>query len=444
MAGAVALLGFVAAPILVRVLTPGFTGFRYDLTVRLVRVLFPMAGVLVLSAWALGVLNSHRKFFLSYVAPVAWNAAMIVTLAVFGTRLAQGSLAVALAWGALVGGVLQFLVQVPAVLRLEPSLRVRWDTRLAGVRTAVRNAGPAIMGRGVVQLSGYVDLFLASFLATGSLAALGYAQTLYVLPVSLFGMSVAAAELPELARERGAGSEVLRARVNAGLERMAFYVVPSVVAFFAVGDQVVGALYRTGDFGVAETRWVWVVLMGYAFGLLASTGTRLFSSAYFALHDTRTPAVFAGARVAFAATAGVLLMVWLEPIQVAGRSVGGWGFAAGAGPTVGGYPLGVFGLTAAAGAGAWLEWVLLRRRLGRRIGRVALPGRPLARMVLAAAVAALAGRGVAHWGPTAHPLVTSLASLTTFGVVYLGLAWALGLAEARALWAARLGSGTSD
>src|SRR5690606_6803959 len=104
-------------------------------------------------------------------------------------RVAQGDLAIAAAGGALVGGLLQFGIQLPWVLRLERHLRVRFTLQLEGVRQALRNAGPAILGRGVVQLGGWLDLFLASLLATGAVAAIGYAQTLYLLPVSLFGMA---------------------------------------------------------------------------------------------------------------------------------------------------------------------------------------------------------------------------------------------------------------
>lgn len=437
-AGALALLGVVAAPLLVRVLTPGFDGFRYDLTVRLVRVIFPMTGIMVLSAWSLGVLNSHRRFFLSYVAPVAWNAVMIVTMLALGGRLARPDLAWALAWGALAGGVLQFLVQLPGVLRSEPRLLVRWNTRLEGVRTAVKNAGPAIVGRGVVQVSAYVDVFLASFLVTGALAALGYAQLFYALPVSLFGMSVAAAELPELARRRSGATEVLRERVNAGLDRVAFYVVPTAVAYLAIGDHVVAALYETGDFTRAETLWVWAVLAGYTLGLVASTASRLFSSAYYALHDTRTPAVYATGRVALSALLGVFLMLQFEAVEVAGRSVGGWAFGMRDAPTLGGHLLGAAGLSAGAGVAAWWEWFRLKRTLGARIGRVRPDPGALARMAAAALAAAAAGRGVSAALPDISVLAGSLIVLGVYGVVYLGLATALGLAESRSLLA-RLG-----
>jgi putative peptidoglycan lipid II flippase len=209
-AGALALLGILLAPLMVSIFLPGFVGERREITITIVRILFPMTGVLVLSAWALGILNSHRKFFIPYVAPVIWNGAMIGTLFYFGVRMEQDGLVIALAWGALAGGALQFLIQLPWVLRLEPNLVATLGRKMTEVGEVVRNAIPAIMGRGVVQVSAYIDMVLASLLAIGGVAAIGYAQTLYMLPVSLFGMSVAAAELPELSRHRKAAAEVLR------------------------------------------------------------------------------------------------------------------------------------------------------------------------------------------------------------------------------------------
>jgi putative peptidoglycan lipid II flippase len=354
-------------------------------------------------------------------------------MVVLGGRLARPDLAYALAWGALAGGLLQFLVQLPGVLRAEPRLAIRWNTRLQGVRTAVRNAGPAILGRGVVQVSGYVDIFLASFLVTGALAALGYAQLFYALPVSLFGMSVAAAELPELARQRTGEMEAIRGRVNAGLDRVAFYVLPTVVAYLAVGDHVIAALYQTGDFTRNETLWVWAVLAGYTIGLFASTASRLFSSAYYALQDTRTPAKYATARVILSALLGVALMLQLEPVEVGGVALGGWSFGADTLLTVGGHPLGAAGLSAAAGAAAWGEWFFLRRTLARRIGPVHPDVAALGRMSAAAVAAALAARGASLAFPDGSVFLRSMLVVVVFGVVYLGLAYGLRLPEARAL-----------
>lgn len=444
LAGGLALVGIVAAPVLVSVFTPGFAGDpRYDLTVRLVRIIFPMAGVLVLSAWSLGVLNSHRKFFIPYVAPVLWNGAIIGSLIAFGPGASQSSLAVIMAWAALLGGGLQFGIQLPWVARVSRGLHIRWDLKLAGVRETIRNAGPAIAGRGVVQLSGYVDIFLASLLGIGAVATLTYAQTLYLLPVSLFGMAVAAAELPELSRER-LDPERIRQRVNQGLGQVAFYVIPSLLAFMAVGDVVVAALYERGEFTASDTLVTWAILGVYSIGLFASTGTRVFSSAFFALHDTKTPAKVAAMRVGFSAVLGVLLMVQfgrmafdgisLGPVTIPAFSLGPYGFGIWAFEPVGGETLGPVGLAGAAGVAAWLEWGLLRRRLGPVVGSVRPPTGKVVRMLAAGLAAAGAARGLAHLLPPGlgHVLIAA-AVLGVFGLIYLGLTRLFGLEEGRAV-----------
>jgi putative peptidoglycan lipid II flippase len=424
-AGALSLFGVLLAPVLVSVFLTGFEGEIRDLTIACTRIIFPMTGVLVLSAWALGILNSHRRFFVSYTAPVLWNAAMITVLLVFGTRLDQRSLVVALSWGALVGGALQFLVQVPWILRLQRGLRPRWDLRSHGAATVLRNAGPAIMGRGVVQLSGWVDMWLASFLFGGAVAALGYAQTFYMLPVSLFGMSIAAAELPELSRAGGSDVEPLRRRVSAGLRQMAVFVVPSVVGYLVLGDVIIGAMYQRGAFVRGDTILVYLILAGYSIGLLASTATRLYSSALYALNDTRTPARIAMLRVATSAVLGGTLMILLEPITVRGFTI-----SLGTGLTILGRPIGAAGLAAGAGLAAWLEWTLLRRALGRRIGDASAAG-VLLRLVLAALAAAAAARGLLYVLPPPGRFTALFIALVPFGAIYFAVASVLGVSEVR-------------
>ena len=409
--GVLTLVGVGLAPLIVTLFAPGFEGERRELTITCTRIIFPMTGTLALAAWSLGILNSHRKFFVPYVAPVLWNAAMIGVLVALGGRLDRAELVVALAWGALAGGVLQFAIQLPWVLRLERSLKIRWDLKLEGVREAVRNAGPAILGRGVVQVGGWLDLVLASLLAHGAVAVLGYAQTLYVLPVSLFGMSVAAAELPELSRKRGEASEVLRGRINTSLRRIAFLVVPSCLGYLVLGDVIVGALYQSGDFGRADTVVVHLVLAGYSVGLIASTGSRLLSSAFFALHDTRTPARVALARVLTSAGIALPIMWRLDQVLIEGK------------------PLGALGLSLGAGVAAWLEWTLLRHFLGKKIGAVGPGAMPVLKMAVAAVLAAAAGRGLLFVLPQWHPIPVAAIVLSAFGVVYFGAARVLGLEE---------------
>ena len=428
-AGGISLLGILLAPALVSIFTPGFEGERRTLMILMVRILFPMTGVLVLSAWALGILNSHRKFFVPYFAPVLWNAAIITVLLAGRHQLQPDALLMAVAWGAMLGGLLQFGFQLPFVLKLERNLRLNSGRSESGFREVVRNAGPAILGRGVVQLSTYVDMVLASLLSIGAVASMRYAQTLYVLPVSLFGMSIAAAALPELARQRGDAAVALREQAVSAVRRVSFYVVPSLVAFVVLGKVLVNGIYQSGRFTAADGTMVWYILVAYSAGLLASTTTRIYQSAFFALHDTRTTARIAALRVVVSALAGSALMLQFEPVHLGSLTIpagmlAGW--------TVEGMPMGPVGLAAGAALGAWLEWILLRRALAQRIGAVGAGMGELVRMFAAALLAAAAGFGASQLAAAWHPLPAAGLVAGVFGVTYMAAAHALGLAEARA------------
>ena len=255
--GILVLLGVLATPLLVRLIAPGFEGDKRQLTIAIVRILFPGAGLLVLSAWCLGILNSHRRFLLSYIAPVTWNVSMIVALVWWGKVTPLPRLAVILAFAALAGSALQMLVQLPTVLKLVPNLRFRLALS-EHVRATVRNFVPVFVSRGVVQISAYIDEVLASLLPTGAVTGLANAQLLYTLPVSLFGLSVSAAALPAMSGAVGLNAmDALRDRVNTGLRHIAFFVVPSAVAFLTLGDVVAAALFQTGRFTYGDAVYVW-------------------------------------------------------------------------------------------------------------------------------------------------------------------------------------------
>ena len=409
--GVLALVGVLAAPLLVAVFFMGFDPERQALTVTLIRILFPMAGILVLSAWALGVLNSHRRFFLSYVAPVFWNLAMIAALVALGAYMAfpQDDLVIALAWGALVGGALQFGVQLPGVLRLLPRFIPRVSLAVEGVREAIRNFLPVVAARGAVNLSAWLDYALAAFLATGAVAALGYAQTLHLLPISLFAMAVAASELPELSRSGEEGRAVLSRRVQAALERVSFFLIPSALAYLFLGDLIVSAIFQTGEFGTLESLQIYGVLAAYALGLPASGASRVLSSAFYALRDTGTPARLAVFRILISLSLGAALMLPMDRV------------------TVGHLHLGAAGLALGASAGAWLELTLLRRSLAGHIGPHGFSRRRLLRLLLAGALATGVAAAAELLLPALHPLLLAAGTLLPFGVAYLAIAHFLGV-----------------
>lgn len=397
------LAGIVFTPYLVDVIALGFTGERRDLTIQLARVVFPGTGLLVMSAWCLGILNSHRRFLLSYTAPVAMNCVMIAALVLFGARTDQLQLVVDLSWAYVVGGALQFLVQLPTVLKLLPEFRPMLDLRSPAVRAVFRNFGPVFISRGVVQVSAMVDSMIASLLPLGAVASLGYGQIISVLPVSLFSMSVSAAELPALSSAVGSREEIadfLQKRLSTGLRRIAFFVVPSAIAFLILGDVLVAALYQGGLFQHADVAYVWAVLAGSSVGLLATSLGRLYSSAFYALLDTKTPLRFAIVRVALTTALGYFFALplprWLGIPQE-------WGVA---------------GLTASAGIAGWVEFVLLRRGLANRIGATPLSTEFLTKLWSMAIAAGMLGFSVKYLVGTTHPELTAAVVIPVYGITY--------------------------
>ena len=408
-----AFVGIVLAPAITSFAAPGFTGERRALTVTLVEIMFPMSGLLILSAWCLGVLNTHRRFFLPYAAPAIWNVAQIAVLVALGSTLLEMRLAVALAWGALAGSLLQLGVQLPSAWRAAGRIRFGFGVREESVRLVVRAWLPVVFGAGVYQVSSLVDQQLASLLAPGAVAILGYAQLVAILPVSLFGVSVAAVALPELSRDvAGTDRSALRARLATGTRRVAFFALPSAVAFAALGTEILGALFQTGAFGPEQTAIAAGVLAAYAIGIPAQSCVKLFASGHYAFGDTRTPVRIAFVSVLVSAGSAFLLMQRFGPAGIA--------------------------LGAAAGAylNAGLNFHRLTGRLGDMLGRSDL--RWIAIAVAATIPAGAAGVAIARvvpWGL----MPTAAAALVAFGATYGLVTWLTGHPEARHLIRTRTG-----
>ncbi len=406
---------------LIGVLAPGFHGEVRELTIRMVAIMFPGTGILVLSAWCLGVLNSHRKFFLSYVAPVLWNLAIIAILVGIGGYYlanrpgAQTRLIIWVAWSTVIGAALQWAVQFPLALKLNNGFAFSLKTRLAPVRLIITSFMPAVVTRGVVQLSAYIDQVLASYLGPASVSAMAYAQTIYTLPVSLFGMAISSAALTEMSRTTGTKEEIiqaLKARLIAGSRRIAFYVVPSAVAFIVLGDVVTATLFQTGHFGGSDSRFVWFILAGSAVGLVATTQSRLFVSAFWALGNTRTPLGIACFRVALTALLGFFVVFPMRSLFALDAI-----YCSAA-------------LTASAGVAGWIEFLLFRYALAANIGRFNLGGRMIMALWGIAIASAAIVLGVELFVPGFHVVIRGIVILGLYGLLYIGGATAAGIPEA--------------
>ena len=210
-------------------------------------------------------------------------------------------------------------------------------------------------------------------------------------------------------------AQSLRQRLDEGLKRISFFIVPSAIAFLALGDVIAAVLYQTGKFTHADSIYVWTILAGSAVGLLASTLGRLYSSTYFALRDTRTPLLYATLRVALSAILGYFFSIHLPGILGLDSK------------------LGAAGLTSSAGLAGWLEFVLLRNGLNRRIGKTGLPLSYSAKLWAGALVAAGVGWGLKMLVSTWHPIPLAIVVLGGYGVTYFAIEHLFGVQQARAI-----------
>lgn len=430
-ASVLTIIGIVAAPLLTQILAPGFEGAKAELTTRLMRVLFPMSALMVISGWCLGVQNSHRRFFMSYASAAMWSLAQIVLLAGWGSKAESlQQLAWWLAWATLAGAALQVAVQLPEVWRLTGPLRPTLARGNDDVRAVIRNVFPAVGALGVVQLSGFADGFIASLLSDGAVGALNYANLIMLLPVSLFGIAVSASSLPESARAQssapastGAGApssaietdDVIarrasaRTRVSQGWLRILFYVLPSAAVFIAFGDLVIGMLLRSGLFGDKEQALVHATLAAYSVGLVAFASNRLFATVFHAAQDYKTPLRFSMVSVAVSIIVAASLA---------------YAFRA--------HPFATAGIALGAAVGSWVNFSLLSAGARKIVGPLLdTPAqRVFWRIIVLTIVAGISAFGVRAALPELHRWIEGPVVLGAFSLVYLVTSWWNGSAEA--------------
>ena len=386
------------------------------------------------------MLNSHRSFFLSYAAPVLWNIAQIAALVVAAAMaLSVANGAVLLAWAVVIGGVLQVAIQLPRVRGYVPSLRptLRRDGLVDDV---IRRFLPAVGARGVVQVSSFIDTFFLTLLVGGAASFYLYALPLYVTPISLFGFSVAAAELAEMSRRSGQ-INVLAARITPALRRT---VVPAgfiTAAYLAAGptwaDGLYGWISRILDRGLTDPAGILVIgylLMAMALGLPAAITARVTQNTLYSLGDVKGPARIAVVRVVVSVVTSYLLMLQLDWLTFNGTSIVEFGSFPHWPPwervpelqrELAGTPhLGVVGIGLGSSLAAWVEWTLLRLRLRSRLGRAGTGAvsSDWGLNVFIAGVGAGSAIFLATLVPLPSPIDAALALLIGLGV-YGSLLW---------------------
>jgi putative peptidoglycan lipid II flippase len=389
---------------------------KFDLTVNLTRITFPYLLFMVIAAMLSGMLNSLGRFAAAAAAPILLNIVLISTLLLVRYEVLDlpGH---ALAWGVALSGVCQFLWLVLACRRMNILPRLPRPRLTPSVRRVFKLMLPGIVGAGAVHINLLVDQFLATLLPQGSLTYLYLADRVNQFPLGVVGVSVGIALLPMMARQIRAGDEASAARnQNRAIEFALFLTVPAAAAFIAIGDEIVGVMYRHGQTDAAEARAIAGALAAFAIGLPGAVLIKAFQPGFYARQDTVTPFRITLVAVLLNVVLAVVLMQWILHI----------------------------GIALATSISYWFNACALGIVLHRR-GQLRLDARVMRRVPLIVLGAGLMALGVwwlagALAGPLAGPLWQKIAAMTGIviagGAVYGAMTLATGavrLADLRSL-----------
>ncbi len=336
---AVTLLGILAAPSLVWLLAPGLHHDAAQLatTTLLTQIMFPYLLFVSLAALSMGILNALRSFAIPALAPVFFNVCVIVFALVISPLFGQPILAVAM--GIVVGGLAQFLMQLPGLHKKGFFFSWNFHPTHPGVKRMGVLLIPTLLGLAVTQINLTISTILASYFEGGP-TYLFYAMRLIQFPLGIFGVAMATAILPSLATHAAKGAhDELRATVNFGLRMVFFIILPSMVGLMLLRTPIIHLFFEHGAFSALDTIGTASALLAFSVGLWAFASYRILAMAFYSLQDTRTPAAVAIVSVGI----NIGLSLWLMT------------------------PLAHTGLALAAGLAAIVHALILATILGNRL-----------------------------------------------------------------------------
>ncbi|MBX2833605.1 MAG: murein biosynthesis integral membrane protein MurJ [Micavibrio sp.] len=283
-------VAMIAMPLIIKGLAPGFSEDpeKFQMAVEFSRITFPYLLMMSLSSLLGGVLNAHDRFAPFAVAPVLFNLSLIGALFLSDMFESAGA---AMSWGVLVAGVLQFaLLFICARKMIGYRVKIVRPQITPRVKRLFKLMVPGVIGAGVVQINLFADMIIASFLPTGSISYLYYADRLNQLPLSTIGIAVGTALLPMLSKAMAA-KDFVQARdlYSRSLELTLFLGLPAAAGLFVLAEPIISILFQRGEFSAESAQMTAFVLQGYIIGLPAYIGVKVFSAAYWSQQDTMTP-----------------------------------------------------------------------------------------------------------------------------------------------------------
>ncbi|QWR78387.1 murein biosynthesis integral membrane protein MurJ [Candidatus Magnetomonas plexicatena] len=318
--------GIVFAPQIVAAIAPGFLQniVKFKTTVILTRIMFPFLLCVSLAALVMGALNTKRVFFIPALASAWFNIAIIA--AIVGFIALKISPVTAVALGVTIGGVVQFLWQLPTFFKHNYSLKPSIGFNHKGLKRMGKLILPATVGTAVAQINIFVSTILASFLPVGSITYLYYSMRLIQFPVGVFGVAVGMAALPALSEHAAKKDyEALAEDFAFSLKLLFSVTVPSMLGLIALSRPIVAALFEHGKFGPEAVKGTSTALICYSLGIWAMVGVRVLTSSFYSMQDTKTPVKSA----VFSLTLNVLLsIILMGPFSYAGLALANAGASA--------------------------------------------------------------------------------------------------------------------
>lgn len=316
---AITILGIVLAPVLVRMMAPGFMvdSEKLLLTVSLTRIMFPYLVFIGLTAYCMGILFTFRSFFTPAFSPCLLNIAVIIAAFISSRTMEEPVFGLAI--GVLVGGVLQLVAQFSSLAKVGMRFKVPKTLKHPGAKKIGKLLIPRMIGSGVYQLTVLIDTFCASLsmiVGPGGIAAIYYANRVIQFPMGVFSVALASAVLPSLSGlANKKDTESIKRTVIFALENIFFVMAPSMVMLLVFAVPIIRILFERGEFSLYSTGITSSVLLFYALGLFSFGGIKILVTAFYALQDTKTPVKIAAVCLGLNAALNLILMV---PLKVGG------------------------------------------------------------------------------------------------------------------------------
>jgi putative peptidoglycan lipid II flippase len=343
----ISVLGMFFAPLLVKIIALGFTNDpeKMQLTIELTRLMFPFILFICLAAFLLAALNTLHSFFIPAFAPSVLSFSEIFYMLAFAPALVPGNQIKGLAASVIIGSVLHFFIQYPKLKSLGWNLKLHINFKHPGIKKIALLMIPSVIGLSVDQINAFVDNICASFLASGSITALYYSNRLMQLPLAIFGLAFATVSLPVMSKAYAQKDmTTLKNSLGYSVRFTIFILLPAATGLIVIGLPVVKLLFEHGRFNSLASLMTNNALFYYSLGLPAYALARIFTNAFYAFQDTKTPVKIAMVAMILHIILCILLM----------------------------RTMGIGGLALATAAASYFNFILLTVYLKKRIGKLGL------------------------------------------------------------------------